>query len=198
MHRFYFLISIFILGTLPALAKSSDTAAATYIMQLSSNLNCDMIDIAFVSEKDGTQKHIKFGSGAFAATQLPAGNYSFGDITCVNEDKTQTFDVLSKILKPVNIKSGKTYYAGRMIFQEVSATDANGIPEVLDNCTRVMSRARGETSNECRDGAGVDTSAKNAKQLNVYVPDVTDEDIARVRKALSATPEQLQYLPLKV
>jgi hypothetical protein len=45
---------------------------------------------------------------------------------------------------------------------------------------------------------GVDTSAPTSKHINVYRPEVTDEDLAVVRSALSATKEQLLYLPLKL
>jgi hypothetical protein len=61
-----------------------------------------------------------------------------------------------------------------------------------------MSRARGQSSNQCRDGVGVDTSAPTSKQINVYRPEVTEQDISVVRSALSASKAQLLYLPLEL
>ena len=189
----------FAISLLPAsaIAKSSDPAPATYIMQLSSNLNCETLDIEMVSQAQNIRRFIRFTSGAFAAAELPEGTYSFGEVTCTKQEGAQTYDLFEDKVAPFQLTAGQAYYGGRMIFEEVSEVDVNGAPKVLSNCTNLRSRARGESSNDCRDGVGVNATAQQSKQIKVYFPDVTDEDIKVVRTAMSATKEQLKYLPLK-
>lgn len=197
MYHFVLLTVVFILGSSVAIAKSADSASATYIMQVSSNLNCETLDIELISQARDIPQHLKFGAGAFAAAELPLGTYKFGDVTCAKESGTQTFDMLKNMIAPLYLSTNQVYYGGRIIFQEVSEVDANQAPKVLSNCTRLISRARGDTGNECRDGVGVDTSAQKSKMLKVFFPEVTDEDIKTVRSALSATEDQFRYLPLQ-
>ncbi|MDC0602652.1 hypothetical protein OAP14_06430 [Aliiglaciecola sp.] len=183
------------LGSAPATANAVESAPATYIMQVSSNLGCSSLNIELISTSNNPSGNIEFTTGAYAATKLNPGAYRFGDVTCNNKEGVQTFDVLKDKFSPISLKGGQSYYAGRLIFEE-KVKDDGGSSEVFDNCTRVMSGARGEGSNECRDGTG--PSAAISKQVSVYVPKVDDEDINALRTALSATKEQLLYLPLKV
>jgi hypothetical protein len=198
MDRSILLPFLFILGLVPATAAFADPSPATYIMQVTSNLSCETLDIQLISQADNTHENIRFKSSAFSAVELPSGAYTFGDVICTNKRSTQVHDLLSKKIAPLFLTAGQAYYGGRIIFQEVVTVDANGSPKVLNNCTRSISRARGESSNECRDGVGVDTSAQTSTQINVYLPEVMDEDIALVRSAFSATKDQLLYLPLKL
>jgi hypothetical protein len=111
----------------------------------------------------------------------------------------QAHDLLSEKIAPFYLTAGQAYYGGRIIFQELVTVDPNGSPKDLNNCTRIISRARGESSNECLTAVtGIYPSAQTSTQINVYLPEVLDEDIALVRSALSATKEQLLYLPLKL
>jgi hypothetical protein len=197
MDRSILLPFVFILGSGSAAAVYTEASPATYIMQVTSNLSCETLDIELVSQADDTRKNIRFTSSAFSAVEVPSGAYSFGDVICTNEENAQTHDLLSEKMPPLNFSAGQAYYGGRIIFQELVTVDPNGVPDVLDNCTRGTSRARGANSNECRDGVGVNTSAKTNTQINVYLPEVTDEELAVVRNAMSATKEQLLYLPLK-
>ena len=197
MDRSILLPFIFILGSGSAAAAYTESAPATYIMQVTSNLSCETLDIELISKVDASRKNIRFTSSAFAAVEVPSGAYSFGDVICTNKENAKAHDLLSENMPPLNFSAGQAYYGGRIIFQELVTADPNGAPDVLSNCTRSISRVRGASSNECRDGVGVDTSAQTNMQINVYLPDVTDEDLALVRTAMSATKEQLLYLPLK-
>ena len=198
MNRLALLPFAFLLGSVPSSAISTEFSPATYIMQVSSNLSCETLDLELVSQADGTRQSIRFSTSAFAAVELPSGTYAFGDVICTNKDGVEAHNLLSDKIAPIHLNAGQAYYGGRIIFQEVVAKDANGSPDVLSNCTRIISRVSGERSNECRDGVGVDTSAQTTKQINVYLPEVTDEDLELVRSALSATKEQLLYLPFKI
>jgi len=172
-------------------------AQATYILQVSSNLGCKNLDINLISNKLNTPQYLKFTTSAYAGIYLPEGDYSFGTLICSNDDGRQAFDILNEKIKPFSLLAGKVYYGGRLIFQKIEKLDANSEPKVLGNCTQMISRARGETSNECRDGVGVDTSAQTHLQINAFIPEVTDKDIEIVRIALSVSEEQLQFLPMQ-
>ena len=198
MDRSILLPFLFILGPVQATAAIAEPSPATYIMQVTSNLSCETLDIELISQADNTHQNIRFKSSAFSAVELPAGAYTFGDVICTNKKNVQAHDLLSEKIAPFYLTAGQAYYGGRIIFQELVTVDPNGSPDVFSNCTRSISRARGVSSNECRDGVGVDTSAQTSTQINVYLPEVLDEDIALVRSALSATKEQLLYLPLKL
>jgi hypothetical protein len=198
MDRLVLLSFVFFLGAVPSIAISANYSPATYIMQVSSNLNCETLDIELISQADDTRQHIRFGSSAFSAVEVPSGTYAFGGVTCTNKNDAKVHDLLSDKIAPIQLNAGQAYYGGRIIFEEVVAVDANGTPDVFSNCPRVISRARGQSVNDCADGVGVDTSAKTSKHINVYRPEVTDQDIAVVRSAFSASKEQLLYLPLKL
>jgi hypothetical protein len=198
MDRSILIPFLFILGPVPATAAIAGPSPATYIMQVTSNLSCETLDIELISQADNTHQNIRFKSSAFSAVELPSGAYTFGDLICTNRGRTQVHDLLSEKIAPLYLAAGQAYYGGRLIFQELVTVDPNGTPDVLSNCTRIISRARGKSTNECRNGIGVDTSAQTSTQINVYLPEVMDEDIALVRSVLSATKEQLLYLPLKL
>jgi hypothetical protein len=188
---------VFIIAVTPAHAKEPNAAPASYILQVSSNLGCDSLNIELISKAAKKSHYLKYTSSAFAAVDLPAGEYAFGDVTCTNQNETQAFDVLKGTMTPLVFSPGRAYYGGRLIFKKVEDIDPAGTPDVLKNCTREFSRARGEPTNDCQDGIGVDTAAQTARQINVYIPDPSDEDISTVRTALKATKEQLLYMPLK-
>jgi hypothetical protein len=198
MDRLIFLSFVLLAGVIPSTAISANYSPATYILQVTSNLGCETLDIELISKADDTRQHISFGSSAFASVKVPSGAYTFGDVTCMNKDDSKVHNLLSDKIAPIHLNAGQAYYGGRIIFEEVVLADVNGTPDVFNNCPRVMSRARGQSINQCSDGVGVDTSAPTSKQINVYRPEVTDQDIAVVRSALSATKEQLHYLPLKL
>ena len=198
MDRSILLPFLFILGPVPASAAFAEPSPATYIMQVTSNLSCETLDIVLISQADNTHENIRFKSSAFSAVDLPSGAYTFGNVICTNKGRAQVHDLLRDKISPLYLIAGQAYYGGRLIFQEIVTVDANGSPDVISNCTRITTRARGKSSNECRDGIGVDTSAQTSTQINAYLPEVIDEDIALVRSAFSATKDQLLYLPLKL
>jgi hypothetical protein len=198
MDRSILIAFLFILGLVPATAAVAEPSPATYIMQVTSNLSCETLDIVLISQADNTHENIRFKSSAFSAVDLPSGAYTFGDVICTKKRSTQEHDLLRDKIAPLYLTAGQAYYGGRIIFQEIVTADANGSPDVISNCTRITTRARGKSSNECRDGIGVDTSAQTSTQINAYLPEVIDEDIALVRSAFSATKDQLLYLPLKL
>ena len=197
MYRSVILVLILTLGSVSSIVKSADAAPATYLLQISSNLGCETLDIEFISQANEARKNLRFTTSAFAAVELSAGTYAFGNVTCRYKDSQQTFDILNDKLTPLTLSAGQSYYGGRLIFKEVQTVDVNGTPKVLSNCTQVNSRARGETSNECRDGVGVNSSAQTSKEIELYIPDVSDEDLTAIRNTLSLTKDQLLYLPLK-
>jgi len=178
-------------------SQNNGLAQATYILQVSSNLDCKNLDISLISDKSNTPQYLKFTSSAYAAIDLPQGNYSFGSATCSNEDGKQTFNILREKIMPLSLAAGKVYYGGRLIFKKVENADITRQPKVLENCTRVMSAGRGESSNECRDGVGVETSARTQYQINAFIPEVTDKDIGIVRSTLSMSEDQFRYLPIQ-
>ena len=94
MYRYTILVFIFLLGSLPGLAKSSDSAPATYILQITSNLSCSTLSIELVSQQDDTRGFLNYSSGAFASVDLPTGEYIFNDVVCVNGQKSEVLDFL--------------------------------------------------------------------------------------------------------
>lgn len=196
MYRIVILAIVFILSTVPVFAKAADTAPATYILQVSSNLGCEKLNIELIAKRGGTSHFLTFDNTAFAAIDLPAGGYSYGDVNCTIKGNTQTFENLLSKISPLHLASGQGYFGGRLIFKKADDVDPNETPEQLSNCTREFSRARGEEkSHECRDGVGVKNMV--TEQVSVFVPEVSDKDLETVRKALNTNREQLLYLPLK-
>lgn len=189
----YVLFSMMLLSIGSAMA--SNAAPATYIMQVSSNLGCDTLHVQLVSKTQDAPYEIVFGSGAFAGVQLPAGEYEFGDVNCKSSTSKESFDLLSKRMSPITLNPGQTYYAGRLIFKELKDDELSDEPKELSSCTRTVSRARGDSDNSCRDGVGV--ARRDKKQVNIYLPQESDEDVSKVQIALNISQEQFKYMPLK-
>lgn len=137
-----------------------------------------------------------FGTGAFSGIKLPAGEYSFGEVTCKSNSYNESFDLLSDKFSPVTVSAGQTYYAGRLIFKELKEDDLSDTPSELESCPRTISRARGESDNSCRDGVGVKNKS-GKKQVNIYLPEESDEDVSKIQMALNINEDQFKYLPLK-
>lgn len=178
-------------------AAANSVGKVSYLLQVTSDLECEQLDIELVSTS-GTTKVLSYTTSAFAAIDLLAGKYTYGDMRCSHDGQTESFSILADSIEAVSLNSGSHYYGGRLIFTKQKALDANANPEVLDNCPEVISRARGEATNECRDGIGVDTRAVQASQINVFAPEVSDGELAKIRNALSVTASQLLYVPLKL
>ena len=192
------LLILLTLISMPFLStKADDFAKATYILQVSSNLGCDNLDVELISDKLDTPQYVKFTSSAYAATTLPQGKYTFGNVICSNKEGMRELDVLKDKIMAFSLSAGKVYFGGRLIFKKVEDFDVNSAPKVIENCTQMISSARGEPSNECSDGVGVDTAARKNYQVNVYAPEVTEKDIEIVRTALSLSENQLTYLPIE-
>lgn len=186
----------------PKVPVSAKTASATvdkvsYVLQVTSDLHCDQLDIELISES-GAIQILSYTTSAFAALDLQPSLYSYGDLTCLRGGTAESFSVLNDKLDVVTLSAGSHYYGGRLIFIKQKKLDTNANPEVLDNCPEVISRARGEASNECRDGVGIDSSAALTEQINIFAPEVTETEIEAIRKALSVDKSQLQYLPIKL
>ena len=81
-----------------------------------------------------------------------------------------------------------------MIFEQV----VNEKDEAIDNCTRIVSRARGGSSGECYTSANPNSLGAVSRDIKVYVPEQSEADISAVRSALDVTKDQLQHLPIKV
>ena len=97
----------------------------------------------------------------------------------------------------LSLSAGQAYYGGTLIFKEKEVTDLNAEPKELSSCTHIISRARGEKDDGCRDGTGVAKRAQKTKQINVFAPEATDKEITAVLTALKASKDQLQYIPIQ-
>ncbi len=174
------------------------TAVATFLLQVSSNLGCDSLAIALNSQGDEQSHYLEFTTKAFASVPLPKGEFSFGNVICRTGEEFQTFDILQDQLMPLVVGPGQTYYGGRLIFKQVEQVDANQTPTALENCLHPISRARGEKQDNLCDGAGSEAAPQATTRIEVYMPDETEEDIAAVKQAFSASGDPLLYLPLKI
>lgn len=180
----------------PAVSASS---SATYILQISSNLDCDSHSIALRSQIDDSKRFLLFEDNAFAALDAPGGTYTFDAMTCAKDGKETSYDIFDDAIAPVVLNNDQAYFGGRLIFKQDEGRKAIEAPRVLSDCTRGNSRQRGaRDNNECRDGVGVDTTARKTLTINAYAPRSTAEELTTVRNALSLTPAQLVYLPLTV
>lgn len=197
MYRLALISISMLFAAVPVTAMSSTSQPATYIMQVSSNLKCDTLNIELRSKQSEHSQFMRFNKGAFAATELPAGTYEFGAVTCTKENKDVSYDFLKDKIAPIELSAGQAYFGGRMMFKQASSVKLNDVPEALDSCAYVRSNARGDSDNTCRDGVGANTSIPLSTQIQVFLPKVLESEIAAVRKAMSATEEQLIYLPLK-
>ena len=194
--------SILILGVIlsgPIFSAAADTsfAPSTYVLEVSSNLECARLEIEMVARDQKASAELVFGDGAFSAAELSPGDYTLGTITCVDSHRgTETFDLLSQSAAPISLKPGQAYFGGRLVIQE--AVDVNGsTPSVLDNCVRGTSRFRKEESDDCQDGVGVNGGRPASKSVSLYAPKLKQTEIDRVRSALNATQEQLIYMPIE-
>lgn len=180
-------------------SASADTkiAPSTYVLEVTSNLDCAQLEIDLVSSDKKAASQLVFGNGAFSAAELAPGDYSFGEITCVDGHRgTESFNLLSQSAAPISLKPGQAYFGGRLVIQE-AVDEAASAPSVLDNCIRGTSRFRKEQSNDCRDGIGVDGERSVSKSVSLYTPALEQAEIDRVRGALNATEDQLIYMPIE-
>lgn len=195
------LLSAYLLMLLatPAMAQSASGAPpATYILQVSSNLECSGIEVELVPRGDRPKVTLSFDDQAYSAVTLEPGTYAFGPVSCLQDDQdARVFDSLVGSLQPISVTSGQAYFGGTLIIEE-DVSDAIVTPDIVDNCVRGTGRFRKEPRDECRDGTGIDGSAKRSALVNFYTPYLSDEELARVRSAFAADPEQLRYLPLTV
>ena len=182
-----------------AFSASADTkiAPSTYILEVSSNLDCAQLEIKMGSRDQKTSAELIFGNGAFSAADLSPGEHTFGDITCVGGHRgTETLDLLSQSAAPISLKAGQAYYGGRLIIQEV-VDETGSAPRVLDNCIRGTGRFSKEQRDDCRDGIGVSGEPAVSMSVSLYTPQLEQAEIDRVRGALNATEEQLIYMPIE-
>ena len=195
MKRITIITAILAIAAFSATANQTNATNTAYVLQLSSNLGCDKLDIELVPQSTANTQRLTFTTSAFAAAELETGTYHFGKVSCAREGKVNTWDILEGQLAALPLSESKIYYGGKIILREDSMADNNESPEVLDNCPRGISRARGASSDSCRDGVGVNSSPKGT--VEAFAPSVTEQDIAAVRKAFKATETSLTYLPLR-
>ncbi len=204
MHRTTLIVLMIIFGFSTALANPVNSTRATYILQVSSNLGCDSLEIELMSQDKSTRGKLIFKSNAFASVELKEGIYLFDEVICKLKGNSQSFDMLKDKILPFKLNGNQAYFGGKLIFLESTDVDAHSELEVLSNCSNIISRTRGDKNGdsiqgtECRDGTGVDTSHQVFKQIKVFAPKATDEELSTVRTALNATKDQLIYLPLDV
>lgn len=180
-------------------SNSSDTANApsTYLLQVSSNLNCQTLEIDVMSDHGTGDAKLTFGQGAFAAVDLAHGEHMLGTVTCHDSPLgTRTFEILKDSVAPFQLEPGQAYFGGKLILMEESQGPDSTAPDVLENCVRRISRARGPENTNCRDGVGVDTALRGARFVTVYAPTLDAAELQGIRSALSMTDAQLVYLPL--
>ena len=151
-------------------------------------------------QQHNSRRTLSYQNKPFAAVTLPAGRYQFGQVIC---DGNKAYDVLTS-LAPITVLPNQAYFGGRLIFKQAAELDDHEELEVLENCSKVVSRARGDeygdsaTGIACRDGNGVATSLQPEKKINVYSPIVSAEDLQTIRAALNASEQQLRYMPIKI
>ena len=174
----------------------SNPALATFVLQVSSNLGCDSLAIELASH--GQQYFLEFTKGAFASVALPKGDYSFGNVVCTKEDELLSLDLLKDKLMPLAVESGRTYYGGRLIFQQDEQVSNNARINQLENCTRMVSGARGEKQDNLCASEGIESVSTNTTQVEVFMPTVTDQDLDLVEGAFSTGRNNVTYIPLKI
>jgi len=174
-------------------AQAKSTSLSTYVLQLSTNLGCEILNIDLVSDSTNSTNTLQFTKGAFAAVELMPGNYQFGSLTCSSNGREDVvFHEVFAQLPSLSLKEGEIYYGGRLILKDVTQeTQASA----LKDCTVNISRVRGADNNECLT-SGADESRLKKRRLNVYVPVLDKEDINTVAKALAGNSQDLIYLPL--
>lgn len=194
--------SILLLGVIlsgASFSASADTnpAPSTYVLEVSSNLECSTLEIELISSEQSASTDLVFSQGAFSAAELTPGDYTFGAITCVDGQRgTESFDLLSDSAAAISLKPGQAYYGGRLVIQE-AVDDTDSAPRVLDNCIRGTGRFSKEQRDDCRDGIGVDGKRAVSKSVSLYSPKLEQAEIDRIRSALNATEEQLIYMPIE-
>ncbi|NQY13935.1 MAG: hypothetical protein HRT81_08770 [Henriciella sp.] len=180
-------------------AQSAPSAPeAQFILQVSSNLDCDTLNVELRSVSGEHTGKLVYSSNAFSAASLPAGTYQFGQVTCFDgPNGTQAFDALKTMSGPFQLQPGHAYLSGKLVVMQTEDTAVQTLPDVVDNCVRGTSRFRKEPRDDCRDGTGIKGDRKTASAVNFYAPLLTPDEIASIRSAFSATEEQLIYLPLR-
>jgi len=200
MLKSKFLILFLVYVTAATELHAESAADATYLLQVSSNLSCGTLDIELIATEHNSRRTLSYQNKPFAAVTLPAGRYQFGQVIC---DGNKAYDVLTS-LAPITVLPNQAYFGGRLIFKQAAELDDHEELEVLENCSKVVSRARGDeygdsaTGIACRDGNGVATSLQPEKKINVYSPIVSAEDLQTIRAALNASEQQLRYMPIKI
>ena len=195
MLRIALFLVVSLVFSINGYAINKDAKKAVYILQIASNLSCSPLDVALISGKDKTQQVICFNNGAFAAVEVPAGEYSFGNVSCESANKdTLSFEQSLQALDSFSVDAGLAYFGGKLILKQIDVVQAD-TPAALDNCARGISRQRGDSGDDCRDGIGVTEEGKK-QTVNIYAPLVAKEDVDRVRAAFNANESQLLYIPL--
>lgn len=182
--------------TASAINKVKSPPKATYILQVGSNLACDSFDIELKSQNLKNNGFLTYKSSAYAVVELPQDKYTFGNVFCSKGNQRQEMALLRDKLEPFSLVAGRIYYGGTLVFQKFGQIETASEPKVLDNCTNLISRARGAPDNECRDGVGVESEAQKNYKINAYAPEVTPNEIELVNTALSLAENQLEYLPI--
>ena len=190
------LLSFITISLLTANAAATASASARYLLQVASNLACQPLQIDIASTTSQQTHTLNYTNNAFSIVELMPDTYQFEEIRCVSglHNVNALNQSLSK-LAPLTLSEKKIYFGGKLILKlKTEAEDTE--PDVITNCSRNTSRARGETSNECRDGQGINTSIKANQQILLYAPVLNTNEIDTVRHALNKSTEQLVYLPL--
>lgn len=170
---------------------------AQFILQVSSNLDCDTLDVELHSVGGQHTGKLVYTSNAFSAASLPADTYQFGQVTCYDgANGTQAFDALQTMSEPFQLQPGQAYLSGKLVVMQIEDSTDQSLPDIVDECVRGTGRFRKEPRDDCRDGTGIKGDRETARAVNFYAPQLTQDEIASIRSAFSATEEQLIYLPL--
>lgn len=197
MLRTLFVLPLLFITSFSTLASTTTPSNSLYVLQLASNLGCESLEIELLPESGEKAYALTYNTSAYAAVALKPGNYQFGKVSCEIDGTKQVMNILEGQLPPLNLTEEKIYFGGKLIFKQSSAITLNDAPDVLDNCPRHTSRARGTPNNSCRDGNGISTGPKKIKKVDVFAPIVEEKDISIVRNAFNVTESEIAYLPLQ-
>ena len=197
MFRSMFVLPLLCATSISAFAGPTTPSNSVYVLQVSSNLGCESLEIELLAESGEKAYALTYDTSAYAGAELKPGHYQFGKVTCEKDGTKQVLNILEAQLSPLNLTEKKIYFGGTLVFKQSSALSVNEAPDVLDNCPRKISRIRGTSDNTCRDGNVVSSGPKMNTKVDAFAPVIKEQDISVVSNAFQVADDKIVYLPLR-